>query len=84
MAEPKLLDPTKATLKQLDELKIENATEILDIVSKLCVQCQRKDSESVIARVGEGMEQLLIIGGELGYREALKEKSHAKPTGKLA
>lgn len=80
MADTVELDPKQVSLKKLDDIKIERVQHILKVVVKLCKEAKRKDGDGIIDALGEDLEQLLLIGQEIGRREA----THDKPARKLS
>lgn len=73
-----MVDPTKVSLRQLDDMKIGFVEEIGQIVSALANQAKRKDGVAIINRIVEDLEQILLIGQEQGRRE--EAKRHDKVT----
>lgn len=79
-SEPVELDPRTATEKQLDDIRQEYAGEVGSIVAKLCNQAKRTDGTAIIERIADDIEQILVVGYELGRRDGIKEKQRDTAT----
>lgn len=66
--EPTEVDASTVSDGQLDQMKLDRAKDIAEVVAKLCAQAKRQDSSAILQHIVDDMDQLFMVGQETGRR----------------